>query len=157
MREHGDLSGLILNVTTKRLVGGHQRVKILGDAPVTVERRFKKPTAQGTVAEGFVEFGGERFLYREVKWNIAKEQMAMIAANKHGGEWDDAALKELLSGLAEEKFDMSMTGFSLEELESILKEAQPPNEFPGVDENLPIEHKCPKCGYQWSGKPKAGK
>ena len=26
-----------------------------------------------------------------------------------------------------------------------------PEEFPEVDENIDIEHKCPKCGYRWSG------
>lgn len=33
--------------------------------------------------------------------------------------------------------------------------AGPPGEFPGVDpEELEIEHVCPKCGYEWSGKAK---
>jgi hypothetical protein len=26
-----------------------------------------------------------------------------------------------------------------------------PDEFAEVDENIPIEHTCPKCGYRWSG------
>ena len=32
-----------------------------------------------------------------------------------------------------------------------------PDAFPDVDDaNLPVQHCCPKCGYEWSGKPKAG-
>ena len=26
-----------------------------------------------------------------------------------------------------------------------------PEAFPEIDENLPTEHHCPKCGYEWSG------
>jgi hypothetical protein len=28
----------------------------------------------------------------------------------------------------------------------------PPENFPSFDENIETEHKCPKCGYAWSGK-----
>jgi ParB-like chromosome segregation protein Spo0J len=27
----------------------------------------------------------------------------------------------------------------------------PPEEFPAVDENIPTDHTCPKCGFQFSG------
>lgn len=29
----------------------------------------------------------------------------------------------------------------------------PPEEFPAYDEHIPTEYCCPKCGYEWSGKP----
>jgi hypothetical protein len=28
---------------------------------------------------------------------------------------------------------------------------QPPDEFPEYDENIPVDHQCPRCGYIWSG------
>ena len=28
----------------------------------------------------------------------------------------------------------------------------PPDDFPEFDESIETEHKCPKCGYAWSGK-----
>jgi hypothetical protein len=31
-------------------------------------------------------------------------------------------------------------------------EVVPPEEFPEFDEDIETEHKCPKCGYEWSGK-----
>ena len=30
-------------------------------------------------------------------------------------------------------------------------EPSAPEDFPEVDENVPTEHQCPKCGYRWSG------
>lgn len=40
------------------------------------------------------------------------------------------------------------------ELEALLHPAsgRHPVEFAAVDESIPIEHTCPKCGYKWSGK-----
>ena len=111
------------------------------------------PTKTGTVAEGYVLIHGERFTYREVSWGEEKENAAMIAANKHGGEWDDFKLKEILSTLKSGEYPMDLTGFDSEELERMLREATPPSNFQNVDENLPIQHVCPKCGYKWSGKP----
>lgn len=149
----GDLSGLVLNRRTGNLVGGHQRVKLLGDAPVTIVKAYKRPTKRGTTAEGFVTHDGERFTYRIVDWDENTERGAMIAANKHGGEWDTHRLKEILAGLREDAFEMDLTGFNPAELARILKEPTSPETFPTFDTNLPIQHKCPKCGYAWSGKP----
>jgi len=33
-------------------------------------------------------------------------------------------------------------------------ETDPPDAFAEYDETIPTEHKCPKCGYEWSGKAK---
>ncbi len=120
MREFGDLSGLILNRTTGNLVGGHQRVKILGDATVTILHKYPKPTVQGTVAEGFVTYEGERFTYREVKWDEVKERGALIAANKQGGDFEFGQLTDLLLDLDDNNFDLKLTGFSMKELEEMV-------------------------------------
>jgi hypothetical protein len=121
LRKFGDLSGLILNERTGHLVGGHQRVKELGEAPVKIVRRYKVPTAKGTVAEGYVLFEGERYNYRVVQWDEATEKAAMIAANKHGGDWDFPQLSELLMELDTGAFDLSLTGFSAGELERMVR------------------------------------
>ena len=120
MGEFGDLSGLVVNLTTGNMVGGHQRVKILGDAPITIQHRYDKPTKQGTVAEGHVVYGGEKFVYRAVRWNKVKEQAAMLAANKHGGTFDDELVKSLLAELsASGQIDVALTGFDKGELETM--------------------------------------
>ena len=33
-------------------------------------------------------------------------------------------------------------------------DAEPPGEFPERGEDIPTDFKCPKCGYEWSGKAK---
>jgi hypothetical protein len=119
MDAFGDLSGLVVNLTTGRMVGGHQRVKILGERPVAILRKFDPPTKRGTVAEGVVSYGGERFTYREVRWPEDKERAAMIAANKQGGDWDIPALSSLLLDLKESETDMPILGFSTKELSAL--------------------------------------
>lgn len=96
---------------------------------------------------------GERFVYRVVDWDAQTEMAAMVAANKHGGDWDELKLKEVLSSLKASDFEnIELTGFDLHELERVLAESKSPEEFPSLGEDLEVEHKCPKCGYVWSGK-----
>jgi hypothetical protein len=122
MEAFGDLSGLVVNLTTGNMIGGHQRVKILGERPVAIMRKFDPPTKRGTVAEGVVSYGGERFTYREVRWPVDKEKAAMIAANKQGGDWDIPALSSLLLDLRESETDMPLLGFSSKELSALFDE-----------------------------------
>jgi hypothetical protein len=120
MLEFGDLSGLVVNRRSGNMIGGHQRVKILGELPVTVTKRFDPPTPRGTVAEGFVQYAGERYVYREVMWTDRQEQTAMVAANKHGGDFDADLVGDLLMELRDEGFDMELTGFNGSELSRLL-------------------------------------
>lgn len=121
----GDLGCLVRNVVTGLLVSGHQRANIMDEGEVVIEQRYKKPNKQGTVAEGYVNHKGERYKYREVKWEESAERAAMIAANKHGGEWAGPELKELLLELDSGQFDITLTGFSMEELEAMMTAAPP--------------------------------
>lgn len=123
LTEFGDISGIVFNVKTKNLVGGHQRQKILDQALITITKKYSKPTKTGTMAEGFVELKGERYSYREVYWDKNKETAAMIAANKNAGQFDMPALSDLLRGLSELEFDsaidLELTMFDTEELASL--------------------------------------
>jgi ParB-like chromosome segregation protein Spo0J len=139
MRAYGDLSGLVVNLNTGHLVGGHQRVKILGNLPVEITRRFPKPTGRGTVAEGVVIYNGERFVYREVRWTEQQERAAMIAANKHGGDWDLPGLSEILMELDSEGYDLPLTGFSAKELEKMLTKMTPDTDGEGGLVDVPPE------------------
>lgn len=120
MQEFGDLSGIVFNLKTKRLVGGHQRQIAFNDnLPVTIARAYDNPTDKGTVREGFVEFEGERFAYREVNWDEKKEIAANIAANKGAGSFDFALLQDHLTYLDGVNFDMDLTMHDKDEVESI--------------------------------------
>ena len=89
MDEFGDLGGVVLNRQTKQLVGGHQRISVLSkDTSVVIENVYDVPTRTGTVADGHIVIADEKFRYREVDWDLAREEAANIAANQHGGAWD---------------------------------------------------------------------
>jgi len=118
MKEFGDLSGVIRNVRTGSLIGGHQRLKHFDPAWQIVKEKHEDNV--GTVAQGYIETPFGRWTYREVDWDLEKEKAANIAANKHGGEFDLPALSELLLELDTGAIDMDLVGFSPDELEKLL-------------------------------------
>ncbi len=122
LREYGDLSGVVFNLQTQHLVGGHRRIENMEDAEIVYTKKYAKPTKTGTVAEGYVVSNGERFAYREVRWPLVREKAANIAANKNAGEWDlpqlEVWLKELNS--FDVSYDMDLTMFDEEELAGII-------------------------------------
>lgn len=77
------------------------------------------------------------------------------------GSYDDEALAAILSSLDD---DLVGTGYELTEADAFdggtavpeydaaAPAPVPPAEFPSYDEDIETEHKCPKCGYEWSGK-----
>jgi hypothetical protein len=69
-------------------------------------------------------------------------------------ETNDRQLAEMLEAIKAGP-GLKSTGFVGEEVDALLAKLKdaPPGQFPAFDENLPIHHKCPKCGYAWSGKP----
>lgn len=121
LHEFGDLSGLVFNKRTGNLVGGHQRLKCLPADAVIEKKALKVPSRTGTIAEGCVIIEGEKFVYREIDWDLQREKAANIAANKQGGEWDDDKLAELLKELSDAPdFDIDLTGFDDNEISGIL-------------------------------------
>ena len=118
MKEFGDLSGIIKNIRTGNLVGGHQRLKHFDPAwPITKRDQTDK---QGTVALGEIQTPFGLWAYREVDWPEKREKSANIAANKHGGYFDIPLLKPILVEIDDGSLDMDLTGFSQEELVSLL-------------------------------------
>jgi hypothetical protein len=64
-------------------------------------------------------------------------------------EWD----QEMLNRLSQQH-DISAF-FSQDDLDGILEvdvEQLPPEDFAEVDDDITTEHRCPSCGYEWSGK-----
>jgi hypothetical protein len=139
--EFGDLSGIVFNRRSGKLVGGHQRRSVLPpESGIVIEDRHKKPDALGTVARGYVQHGADRIPYREVDWPEAREKSAMIAANKHGGEFS-GDLAQLLCELAKESADLSLTGFDDREFAQLLADITAP---PSADGEKSPESKPPK-------------
>jgi hypothetical protein len=118
LAEFGDLSGFVHNVRTGELVCGHQRMKNIGEHEVHVEKSYEKPTATGTVAEGWIEYAGERFAFRQVDWPDEKARKAMLAANNVAGSWETDKLADLIDQIAPDEIDM--TGFTGQDLNELL-------------------------------------
>lgn len=119
MIEFGDLGGIVYNVRTQRLVGGHQRLKNLDPKWEIVKHPSKDKT--GTIAEGYIITPFGRFNYREVDWNERKELAANVAANKISGDWDINQLRGVMSELVDLP-EINLTGFSENEIESLVKD-----------------------------------
>jgi ParB-like chromosome segregation protein Spo0J len=77
---------------------------------------------------------------------IADNQLAL------NGKWDKDILKMELDLLQKSGFDLGIIGFDEAELADFMFEDPPPKDFKEFDENIDTEHRCPKCGYEWSGK-----
>lgn len=140
LAEFGDLGAIVFNLKSKQLVGGHQRIKLMSpDAEIIIERKFKKPTPVGTMAEGYVELDGERYKYREVWWDDVKEKAANIAANKGAGEWDMPELSTWLKEIDDFGFDLDLTMFDEDERTKVLMTKSPAStvEESDKDDELP--------------------
>jgi hypothetical protein len=154
--EFGDISGIVWNRKSGRLIGGHQRRKLIPDGtPITFTKEYSPATKTGTVAEGFIEYQGERFAYREVDWDGLKEYAGMVAANRHGGRWNGRILAEVLLELDSNNYPMDKAGFSQTDLEAILAPVRPmePPQAPAVTipgAPAPESIECPHCGQRFT-------
>lgn len=121
----GDISGIVFNRTTDRLVGGHQRTQAFkmldGEKKITITQNFEQPNSVGTVAIGYVSLNGEHYSYREVEWQEDLEIAANIAANRIQGEWDMDLLAEMNYWLNENNPDLlQYTGEEKDEINRLL-------------------------------------
>ena len=117
LREFGDLSGVVYNTRTQRLVGGNKRCERFAEdgGIVVIEKRLDSPDPTGTIAYGHVVVDGTRFAYREVDWPEEKEKAANLAANRWHAEWDEDQLSELLREIEGTPL-IELTGFDDAEL-----------------------------------------
>jgi len=96
IEQFGYVEPVIWNKTTGRVVGGHQRLKVLIDMGMT------------EVDCVVVELSED------------KEKALNIALNKISGEWDKDKLALLIADLQGADFDVSLTGFEPTELDDLL-------------------------------------
>lgn len=136
LRRFGDLSGVVFNVYegANRLVGGHQRAKVLDpNAEVVITHTYAEPTKTGTVREGYVVHEGERHAYREVAFPPAMEKAANLAANKGAGEFDLPQVGEWLRELQAEDFDLGLTMFGKAEADELMGKKKREPKAPDFD------------------------
>ena len=98
IEQFGYVEPVIWNEKTGRVVGGHQRLKVLTDMGIT------------EVDVVVVDMDTE------------KEKALNIALNKINGEWDTEKLALVIADLQGTDFDVSLTGFDPEELEDLFRD-----------------------------------
>ena len=98
IEQFGYVEPVIWNATTGRVVGGHQRLKVLQDMGMT------------EVDCVVVELGEEH------------EKALNVALNKISGEWDNDKLALLIADLQGADFDVSLTGFEPAEIDALFKD-----------------------------------
>jgi ParB-like chromosome segregation protein Spo0J len=89
------------------------------------------------------------------------ERQINLTMNRTRGEWDDQGVAELLAYLATQEADLSLTGFQDAEIANLMDgvcdvglDPPPPADFTAYGDDIETAYCCPKCGYEWSGKPK---
>jgi len=88
----------------------------------------------------------------------AQRRALVIADNKLAlnAGWDYGLLANELQALRVSDIDVAAMGFTAKELDDLVGTARPnaaPDDFAEYDETVETQHRCPKCGYEWSGKP----
>lgn len=83
-------------------------------------------------------------------WSIEQARAYALADNRTAelAEWDTAVLADQLVDLDAVGWDVSEFGF---EPLTPPTDPEPPSDFPTYDDDTPTAHRCPKCGYEWSG------
>ena len=99
IEQFGYVEPVIWNKATGRVVGGHQRLKVLMDLGFT------------EVDCVVVELPDE------------KEKALNVALNKISGDWDKDKLALLISDLQGADFDVSLTGFDPAEIDDLFKQS----------------------------------
>jgi len=127
IQEFDYIDPIIWNRRTERIVGGHQRLKVMQDLG-----------------------------YTEVKVSVvdlpdAKEKALNVALNKIHGEWDWPKLKDLLVEIDTGDFDIEITGFDEGEIENLMTQYYIPDDNKPIDEKAmaDTQNECPKCGFKW--------
>ena len=98
IEQFGYVEPVIWNKTTGRVVGGHQRLKVLIDMGITE-------------VECVV-----------VEMDESQEKALNIALNKISGDWDKDKLALLIADLQGADFDVSLTGFEPAEIDDLFKD-----------------------------------
>lgn len=122
MKEFGYVDPIIWNQQTGRVVGGHQRLKILQDEGIEE-------------AECVV-----------VNLDEKREKALNIALNKISGDWDKDKLALLMTDLQASDLDISLTGFDEDEISDLLA-----TEDDTHDDDFDVDSELDKPTFSKSG------
>ena len=138
VEKFGQLDPIIFNTRTRKILGGHQRLKVLDSQGYT--ELFT--VALGAYTWAFAEADLKELSEKE-------ENAANIALNKAQGDWDTQRLTDLLGELKADGMDLTITGFSDNEINGLLSEMPDIDSFlSDTEKGSPKKktHTCPECG-----------
>jgi ParB-like chromosome segregation protein Spo0J len=140
----------------KNLDGIAASLRIYGQRkPVVVNRRTGAVEAGNGTLDAAKALGWTHLAAVYVDDDPATAAGFAIADNRTAelAEWDAAALDKLLHEIGaggDEQLDALFAELARAE---VSPRPAPPEEFAAYGEDIQTEHRCPKCGYAWSGKP----
>jgi ParB-like chromosome segregation protein Spo0J len=120
----GYIDPVIVN-SDMTVVGGHQRLKVLK------------------------ELGYREIDCVVVDMDKTQEKALNIALNKITGEWDMPALKDLLLEIDTGEIDLTLTGFDIDELETLMTQVR--LDDVDVKDSVAVPKLCPHCGLDIKG------
>lgn len=113
INEFGLVDPIIINLKNNRIIGGHQRYKVLLDTDKNQELNL-------------LRFGDIGWIFNETEFTVQSEgheKALNLSLNKISGEWDEPKLNELIEDLKLQNFNIDLTGFDDVELEDLFPES----------------------------------
>ena len=104
LHELGNLSPVTFNLTTGKVLGGHQRLKAL------------------------TQLGETETDVWCVNLDAGQETKALLTLNRAAGEWDEAALEDVLRDLQKESGALDVAGFTEADLDALCRDIAAPVE-----------------------------
>jgi ParB-like chromosome segregation protein Spo0J len=118
--------------------------------PIVVDSRGVVIAGNGTL-EAARELGWDDIAVTVTDLDPAHAQAFGIADNRTAelAEWDTEVLSGLLEGMDSDLSSiLSIDDFDLPD---DIPDVAPPSDFDEVSGDIETEHRCPSCGYEWSG------
>ena len=132
LNEVGWIAPVIVSASTDKILDGHARVEEALSKDENSLVPFVKvqvtENEERTILASFDPITNQAYYDKEVLDALLREVST-----------GDAGLTALLAELAEQQEIVQL---------------QAPDDFDTFDEDIETEYQCPKCSYQWSGKPK---
>lgn len=111
IQEYGLVDPIIINLRNKKIIGGHQRYKVLLDEYTSTNQELY-----------LIRLGDIGWAFPDTDLKISSEEHEKalnVALNQQNlmGEWDTLKLENLLKDLDELDFDLTLTGFDETEID----------------------------------------
>ena len=115
IKEFGLVDPIIINLKNNKIIGGHQRFKVL------TEEYTLNPQEYATLPLLRLGDIGWIFTNKDLELNTKEEEKALnIALNKISGEWDYPKLNLVIDDLLDDHtFDIDLTGFDMLDMKDL--------------------------------------